>query len=210
MSEQMCRLEPKIAGAERMRTWAWLQLGPRECPREQTNGAFKEGAISSSLGFPRNGLQGESPRRLTGSSEVHSTLDAVQRTYRSISPKPPIALGSTTAVDFRAATGTATGARVRCTYPSTILAGFGSLTRCELSNLLAVFEEDTTLLNVAGRIKNFGDRVGTGERARRRSGLSATVGGDGRRRVPVRRCRPAGRRPTSRLDRQRTRAAVLD
>ena len=38
--------------------------------------------------------------------------------------------------------------------PSTILAGFGSLTRCELSDFLAVFE-DTTLLNVvAGRIKD--------------------------------------------------------
>ena len=48
--------------------------------------------------------------------------------------------------------------------PSTILAGFGSLTRRELSDLLAVFE-DTTLLNaVAGRIKDLGDRVGPGER----------------------------------------------
>ena len=47
--------------------------------------------------------------------------------------------------------------------PSTILAGFGSLTRRELSDLLAVFE-DTTLLNVvAGRIKDLGDRVGPGE-----------------------------------------------
>lgn len=44
--------------------------------------------------------------------------------------------------------------------PSTILAGFGSLTRSELSDLLAVFE-DTKLLNVViGRIKDLGDRVG--------------------------------------------------
>lgn len=47
--------------------------------------------------------------------------------------------------------------------PSTILAGLGSLTRCELSDLLAVFE-DTKLLNVViGRIKDLGDRVGPGE-----------------------------------------------
>lgn len=49
--------------------------------------------------------------------------------------------------------------------PWTILAGFGSLSRRELSDLLAVFE-DTTLFNVvASRVKDLAGRVGTGEDA---------------------------------------------
>ncbi|MXY56473.1 MAG: hypothetical protein F4029_20320 [Gammaproteobacteria bacterium] len=48
--------------------------------------------------------------------------------------------------------------------PWTILAGFGSLTRRELSDLLAVFE-DTTLLNVVtGRIQDLADSVRSRER----------------------------------------------
>ena len=48
--------------------------------------------------------------------------------------------------------------------PWTILAGFGSLTRRELSDFLAVFEETTLLNVVVGRIKDLADRVGQGER----------------------------------------------
>lgn len=49
--------------------------------------------------------------------------------------------------------------------PWTILSGFGSLTRRESSDLLAVFE-DTTLLNVVvSRFKDLVDRVGEAELA---------------------------------------------
>ena len=49
--------------------------------------------------------------------------------------------------------------------PSTIRAGFGSLTRSELSDLLAVFEDPKLFNVVIGRIKDLGDRVGPVERS---------------------------------------------